>query len=75
MTNDNKAVRAANAVHRVLLDIFHGMKRGLGLSRLDRWSARKDAAANIQLARELQKHPALAEAGKKLEESALKVLR
>jgi hypothetical protein len=73
--NDSKRARAANAVHRILLDIFDGAKRGLGLSRLDRWSARKDAAANLRLARELQRHPALAEAGKRLEASALKVLR
>lgn len=63
------------AVLRVAKDIFDGIKFGLGLNRLDRWSARKDAAANLELARELQKHPALAEAGKKLEESAWRVLR
>lgn len=61
--------------HRIALDIFYGIKRGLGLNRLDRWLARRDAAANLQLAFELQKHPALAEAGKKLEESARRVLR
>jgi hypothetical protein len=63
------------AIDRVALNIFNGVKFALGLNHLDRWMARRDAVANLQLALELQKHPALVDAGKKLEESAKRVLR
>jgi hypothetical protein len=50
VTNDSKASRAVRAVDRVALNIFNGIKSALGLHRLNRLMARRDAAANLQLA-------------------------
>lgn len=67
--------RAARFAYRVALDIFDGFRNAPGVARLDRWDRRRDAIANLQLARELQKHPALVDSARMLEESALKTLR
>lgn len=61
-------------IHRVLLDIFNGIKDALGIHRLPRELRRRDAIADLQLALELQKNHALFEAGKKLEEAAKRAL-
>lgn len=54
--------------------LFHGIKFCLGWTHLDAWMARRDAAANLQLARELKAVPGLESSAAKLEASALRVL-
>lgn len=60
---------------RMFRDIFEGFKNAPGIAHLDRWQRRRSAVANLQLAWELQKFPELADAGRKLEESARQALR
>lgn len=66
--------RAGRYIWQVAQDIFKGFRNAPGIARLDRWQRRRDAVANLQLARELAKVPELAKSARMLEASALRTL-